>query len=166
MTLYFFLSDRKSGAILRIISLKEENYMFFFLKREIFSEFPPILCSRCKSTTLFLILNRGTAILSSFNDLFHFGNKNMQDGQLIDLIYVIEQTKCTYFMKKITLFLFLSLSWSTFSQKYDARLEKNWGDTIATIFSKSHNYYNFLLFELDYPTNCEQQRISIKMSPS
>lgn len=74
----------------------------------------------------------------------------MQDGQLIDLIYVIDQTKCNYFMKKITLFLFLSLSFSTFSQKYDARLEKNWGDTIATIFSKSHNYYNFLLFELDY----------------
>lgn len=53
-------------------------------------------------------------------------------------------------MKKITLFLFLNLSFCVFSQKYDARLEKNMGDTIATIFSKSHNYYNFLLFELDY----------------
>ncbi len=27
---------------------------------------------------------------------------------------------------------------------------KNHGDTIMTIYSKNHNYYNFLLFELDY----------------
>lgn len=53
-------------------------------------------------------------------------------------------------MKKLTLLLFLNLSFCVFSQKYDSRLEKNIGDTIATIFSKSHNYYNFLLFELDY----------------
>lgn len=42
------------------------------------------------------------------------------------------------------------MSFGAYSQKYDERLEKNWGDTIATIFAKSHNYYNFLLFELDY----------------
>lgn len=53
-------------------------------------------------------------------------------------------------MKKITLLLFVSFSFCALSQKYDPRLEKNMGDTIATIFSKSHNYYNFLLFELDY----------------
>lgn len=36
-----------------------------------------------------------------------------------------------------------------FSQKYDPRLQANHGDTIAAIFSKNHNYYNFLLFEMD-----------------
>jgi hypothetical protein len=35
-------------------------------------------------------------------------------------------------------------------QKYDARLLKNHGDTIMTIYSKNHNYYNFLIFELDF----------------
>ena len=44
--------------------------------------------------------------------------------------------------------LLLSVNFA-FSQKYDPRLEKNHGDTIAAIHSKSHNYYNFLLFELD-----------------
>ena len=36
------------------------------------------------------------------------------------------------------------------TQKYDARLLKNHGDTIMTIYARNHNYYNFLLFELDY----------------
>jgi hypothetical protein len=35
-------------------------------------------------------------------------------------------------------------------QKYDARLLKNHGDTIMTIYSKNHNFYNFLIFELDF----------------
>jgi hypothetical protein len=55
---------------------------------------------------------------------------------------------------KSTLFcLFLlasSLSFSQDTQKYDVRLLKNHGDTIMTIYSKNHNYYNFLLFELDF----------------
>lgn len=38
----------------------------------------------------------------------------------------------------------------SFGQKYDPRLEQNHGDTIAAIFTQNHNYYNFLLFELDY----------------
>ncbi len=51
---------------------------------------------------------------------------------------------------KTTAIIFLLFSINIgFSQKYDARLEKNHGDTISVIFSKSHNYYNFLLFELD-----------------
>jgi hypothetical protein len=55
---------------------------------------------------------------------------------------------------KSTLFcLFLlvfSLSNAQDLQKYDARLLKNHGDTIMTIYSKNHNFYNFLIFELDY----------------
>ena len=35
-------------------------------------------------------------------------------------------------------------------QKYDPRLVQNHGDTISTIYQNNHNYYNFLLFELDY----------------
>lgn len=57
-------------------------------------------------------------------------------------------------MKSTLLFcLFLlasSLSFSQDVQKYDGRLLKNHGDTITTIYSKNHNYYNFLLFELDF----------------
>ncbi len=55
---------------------------------------------------------------------------------------------------KSTLFcLFLlvfSVSKAQDLQKYDARLLKNHGDTIMTIYSKNHNFYNFLIFELDY----------------
>lgn len=55
---------------------------------------------------------------------------------------------------KSTLFclflLVLSFSRAQDLQKYDARLLKNHGDTIMSIYSKNHNYYNFLLFELDF----------------
>lgn len=52
--------------------------------------------------------------------------------------------------KSIAIILLLfSVSFS-YGQKYDPRLQKNHGDTIATIFSNNHNYYNFLIFELDY----------------
>jgi hypothetical protein len=56
-------------------------------------------------------------------------------------------------MKNTLLCLFLlvfSLTKAQDLQKYDARLLKNHGDTIMTIYSKNHNYYNFLIFELDF----------------
>ncbi len=56
-------------------------------------------------------------------------------------------------MKSTVLLLFLlvfNLSFSQDIQKYDARLLKNHGDTIMTIYKNNHNYYNFLLFELDF----------------
>lgn len=56
-------------------------------------------------------------------------------------------------MKSTVLLLFLwvfNLSFSQDVQKYDARLLKNHGDTIMTIYKNNHNYYNFLLFELDF----------------
>ena len=56
-------------------------------------------------------------------------------------------------MKTSLFYLFLmvfSFSKAQDLQKYDARLLKNHGDTIMTIYSKNHNYYNFLIFELDF----------------
>ena len=56
-------------------------------------------------------------------------------------------------MKTSLFYLFLmvfSFSKAQDLQKYDARLLKNHGDTIMTIYSKNHNFYNFLIFELDF----------------
>ena len=55
----------------------------------------------------------------------------------------------TSLIRLIMIFILCSSGYS-FSQKYDPRLEKNHGDEIATIYSSNHNYYNFLLFEMDY----------------
>lgn len=56
-------------------------------------------------------------------------------------------------MKSTLICLFLlvfSLVKAQDLQKYDARLLKNHGDTILTIYARNHNYYNFLLYELDH----------------
>jgi hypothetical protein len=58
-------------------------------------------------------------------------------------------------MKKILILLILMIVNQSFAQKYDDRLVKNHGDKIASIFTENHNYYNFLLFELD---NCYEFR--------
>jgi hypothetical protein len=53
-------------------------------------------------------------------------------------------------MKLLLTICLVAYTFFSSAQKYDERLIQNHGDTISNIYQKSHNYYNFLLFEMDY----------------
>jgi len=65
-------------------------------------------------------------------------------------------------MKLLLTVCIVAYTFFSSAQKYDERLLKNHGDTILTIYYKNHNYYNFLLFELDYSYEIRDKKAMTK----
>lgn len=65
-------------------------------------------------------------------------------------------------MKLLLTVCIVAFTFFSSAQKYDERLLKNHGDTILTIYYKNHNYYNFLLFELDYSYEIRDKKAMTK----